>query len=177
MRVIFAVLILLPLLSACNTMSSRHEEDVSGIKSTQFQVAGLRIDPATPQIQADKMFPFVQQEMQRQLTGEIHKMPKSGQQVGVVVQITKLALYVDPTTFLLVGDNYSLTGKVIIMDMKTKQILKQKEIKGVGTGRAGIVGIIGNVSYSEEEKTQSAISGFTDSALYFIYPERSAWPL
>ncbi len=168
--------LILPMLSACNTMSNRHKEDVSDITSTEYKVTALSIKAATPQIESDKMFSFIESEMRNQMSSEIAKMPNTGKAVGVIVTINKLALYIDPALTMLIGDNYSLEGNVSIIDMQTKQVIKQKQIAGQGAGRGGIAGFIGNASFTEEEKTQSAISGFTDRALYFVYPERSAFP-
>lgn len=164
--------LLLFCLSACDT-STRHVEDVSDIESTALQVKALRIEPATQEIAQHPQFRFVKQVIRQQMESEIIKMPNTGRPVGVIITMDKLALYIDPTLTMVLGDNYSVEGEVRIVDLATNQILRTKHLYGAGSGRGGLLGLAINEMYDEEEKIKATLSNFSDRALYFVYPERT----
>tara|TARA_B100000029_G_C16958246_1_gene735225 strand:+ start:37 stop:570 length:534 start_codon:yes stop_codon:yes gene_type:complete len=176
MQKIVTILSCVLLLGACNTFSERHMEDVSDITQTRHKVTGLRIDAGNASVQNDPNYNLVYDIMYRQLVSEIQKMPPTGRPVGLVISIDELKLNTSTARTIVFGDAYSIDGTVSIVDMQTHQPLVSKEISGTGAGRAGLPGIIGDGMFTEEEKIESAISGFTDRALYFVYPERSGLP-
>ena len=167
--------IFLVAVTACNTMNKRHEEDVSDIKSTKYSVRRIGIYPATPEIQKDKDYEYAVRTLYQQLASETVKMPQNGQPIDLIVILNELQFSVNPALIMLIGDSYQLSGTVQLKDMSTQQIIDEKEISSAGSGRGGVAGIVGDAMSTHEESIESALSGFADSALYFAYPERSAW--